>query len=186
VTTWPEPGSWIDVAIKFQTAIAAAVGFSGVILTLLFNAYQARKLERLKQRHERSALISGLSAELSVIRSSTVKNRTNFERAAAAPSATGKFLVPAKATIVDVYEASHARLGLLRPETVANVVRAYTLVKETPSNIAASTGLHDNLPQAGLFAVHHKHATTCAGILINNLEHIDRALTALLDEENQR
>src|ERR1700722_373942 len=60
VTNWKE----------YQTLIVGALGFIGVILTLLTNAALDRRQHTRQIEHERTALKAALSAELCIIRDS--------------------------------------------------------------------------------------------------------------------
>jgi hypothetical protein len=53
---------------EYQTLIVGALGFTGVIITLLANAALTRRQHARQVDHERSALKAALGAELSIIR----------------------------------------------------------------------------------------------------------------------
>lgn len=59
---------------KWQTAAASFVGFSGVITTLIVNAWLTRKSDLRKQSQETKSLRAALRVEMTFIRDGLVDN----------------------------------------------------------------------------------------------------------------
>jgi len=64
IENFPE---WLQYVSPFQTAIAALLGFVGVIITIIVNGFLARRLEKFKFNQERQGVASALRAELEII-----------------------------------------------------------------------------------------------------------------------
>ena len=97
----------------YQTLFVGVVGFAGVIITLLVNAWQARKQRRDERTHECETMRTALIEELAI-------NRGGLQRNAAIlndGSGTSDVSVPTD-PMNDVYEAFTHRIGLLSKEEV--------------------------------------------------------------------
>lgn len=103
---------------SFQTLIVGFLGFGGVIFTLWFNAWQARKQYSEKLQRERETLRVALMEELKIIRNSLRQN-TSLE---ALDGHAG--LVPTD-PMDDIYRAFTQRIGLLSASEVEKVMYAY-------------------------------------------------------------
>src|ERR1700737_2761468 len=115
---------------EYQTLIVGALGFTGVILTLITNARLIRRQHTRQVDHERTALKAALSTELSIIRDTFVDR---IKMIAEAPETQG-MLVPLD-TMTAVYREVIAKLGLLSRGQVNLVMRAYILVRQMPDRL---------------------------------------------------
>jgi hypothetical protein len=118
VTNWKE----------YQTLIVGALGFIGVIITLLTNAALNRRQHTRQIEHERTALKAALSAELSIIRDS-FEDRIKMLREA--PERQG-VLVPLD-TMTGVYTKIIEKIGLLSRDQVTRVLKAYCSCMRCPT-----------------------------------------------------
>lgn len=118
---------------EFQTLVAGAVGFAGVILTLRHNARLAREQRdqkaRLAQRqredersHERSTLRAALLAELKINREAI---RGNLERASEGSYDVASGVLVPTDPMNDTYRAFLPKIGLLSEDEVGRVMTAY-------------------------------------------------------------
>jgi len=69
-------GTWVQDS---QTLIAGAIGFAGVIGTLLLNARYAREQRREQRRHECQTLRVALIEELKINRGTLVSNKNQIK-----------------------------------------------------------------------------------------------------------
>jgi len=60
---------------------AALIGFSGVIITMLFNAWMARRAREEERRHRQKVLAAALLAELLLLRESFAQNAIDLDNA---------------------------------------------------------------------------------------------------------
>jgi hypothetical protein len=74
-------GTWVQ---EFQTLTVGIVGFAGIILTLCFNARQAREQRREERRHECQTLRAALLEELKINRETLVSNMRDVRETAMA------------------------------------------------------------------------------------------------------
>jgi len=119
----------------YQTLIVGILGFLGVIVTLAFNAWLARKAEQRKIDHEtgilRTALIEEMKVQCDALLhasegSAKAKEPSNLERQDA--------LTPLQRW-TDIFDSSIDKLGLLTSDEVAAVLDAYLPLKELTSKI---------------------------------------------------
>lgn len=113
VTLW----AWIQ---EQQTLTAGILGFVGVILTLLFNAWQERKQRREERRHECQTLRTALIEELSINRAGL----DSFKDAVKEITERQGLEVPTD-LMDDVYKVLTDRIGLLSQAEVRKVMYAY-------------------------------------------------------------
>lgn len=114
-------GTWVQ---EFQTLIVGIVGFAGVILTLCFNARQAREQRREERRHECQTLRAALIEELKINRETLVSNMHNVRDTANGLPEGGGYFVPTD-PMDDAYRAFTLRIGLLSQAEVSKVMYAY-------------------------------------------------------------
>jgi hypothetical protein len=109
----------------YQTLIVGFVGFGGVILTMLGNAYLQRQQEERRERREASALRTALIEELKQQREAL---RYTAESLAAAQASTQDgtqgSLIPLE-RFDAVFRRSLERLGLLERRELSAVFEAY-------------------------------------------------------------
>jgi hypothetical protein len=108
----------------------SALGFIGVIITLLTNAALNRKQHTRQIDHERTALKAALSAELSIIRDSFDER---IKMLCEAQEGRG-MLVPLD-TMTGVYNKVIEKLGLLSGDQGQSGVEAYLLVQAMPDRL---------------------------------------------------
>ena len=104
----------------YQTLIVGTLGFTGVIITLLVNAWLARRQRRDEQRHERQTLRIALIEELKINRDAVDRN---MEPPAEDSKPKGAF-VPTD-PMDDAYRAFTDRIGLLSRDEVSKIMFAY-------------------------------------------------------------
>jgi hypothetical protein len=103
--------------LQFQTLIAGLVGFSGVILTLAFNAYLSRAQEERRVNRDRSSLRIALIEELKVQRDALVRDVESM-------SAAEDGVLPIQ-RYSDAFDRSMDRLGMLGDVEVNAIFAAY-------------------------------------------------------------
>ncbi|HDY7704271.1 hypothetical protein [Vibrio vulnificus] len=110
---------------KYQTFIAGILGFIGVMLTISFNAKQARKQHDTELESERNAMRVALVEELKIVSKSYQSNIEGLSEQCE-PSTIEYF-----PTSVHIYTYSHVvqRLGLLGAEETKKVMLAYQLIE---------------------------------------------------------
>lgn len=119
----------------YQTLIVGVLGFVGVIVTLVVNAWLQRKAHADQRLHELGALRAALRGELKVNRN-TFAGRVNELKAS---SSTSDPHVPAK-VMNAVFRSSISKLGLLRESELEPVLVAYLLLEELPSTLVTILG----------------------------------------------
>ena len=152
--------TWSDEYLA--TVVASLVGFLGVVLTLLWNAYLSRRAQHSQwenersriesdQRHERLALRTALLSELRVAREHTRRTLATYEEVKA--PADGK---PSRGAVVpisdfdQIFRASLPRIGLLSASEVDKVVAAYAKLR---ARHAALRTLHSAAPRNDEFVI---------------------------------
>jgi hypothetical protein len=127
---------WAMTISRFQTLIAGIIGFSGVIITLLWNASATRRLEQNKAHDERLSLLSAIWAELLVNSNMLVhttnllsSNLTKTDDVQLAPQIYSKL----------VYTANLHNIGKFGPRLNVNIVDAYSRLSHLEDVVASST-----------------------------------------------
>jgi hypothetical protein len=110
----------------YQTLIVGGLGFAGVIVTLLVNARQTRKLRREERQHECQTLRVALLEELKINKKAFVSNREDIQNKAPAPG--GGYAMPLD-PIDDAYREFIHRIGLLSQAEVGKVMNAYLTLR---------------------------------------------------------
>ncbi len=166
----------IDLLEKFQTLVVGFIGFAGVIITLLVNAWTARRQRRYEIDHERGTLRVALIEELSIIRDSMQKNAKNLREGDRL--AGGDSLMPTD-PMEDAYHAFLPRIGLLTKDEVGRVMKAYLSLRTFNGKLfiigvpVATNQRHMQVPAASL------------EILAGMQENIVPLLSAAIDELEQ-
>lgn len=159
----------------FQTLIAGLIGFTGVIITLLINAWLSRRQHYRAIEHETGTIRTALIAELELIEKSFQDKSV--------PSKDGE--KPSDAfhpgsTPQPIFDNFIEKIGLLSSEEVSAVIEAYTMVNEAPSRIQLLFAGHDpSFNKQGYIFIRAKHEKTASGIYENFLPAIREALAAL-------
>lgn len=107
----------------FATIAVGLLGFSGVCLTLWWNARLAREKSEDERAHERETLARGLAAELRLAREAVERAKQ-----AGLPADDEKLLVPPLTT--EIFDRSGDRLGLLPIGVVSPTLNAFLVIKE--------------------------------------------------------
>jgi hypothetical protein len=136
--------TWLDRLLANPTLTVGIIGFAGVILTLAFNAWLARKQRRDEQRHERQALRAALIEELQINREAAVGNADSLKEE---PGTGPRDAFVPTDLMDDAYRAFIGRIGLLSRAEVSKVMGAYLLLRTCNTRLLligdpASTGDH--------------------------------------------
>ena len=142
--------------------ITSAVGFFGVILTLVCNAYLSRRAQKNQWRHERTrlkdtqkrdrvALRVILLAELRVSREHTRRTLLIYEKAKAPPDGkpTRGAVVPISNTD-EIFRISISRIGVLSVPEVERIVEVYAKLR---ARHAVLRTLHSSAPRNDEFVI---------------------------------
>ncbi len=166
------PSMLLEVLGKFQTGIVGVVGFVGVIMTLVANAWIARRRDAKLRAHEKDTLARALSAELRIYRRSVA---SNVGDAGPEHSTDAEHLIPARSAL-PVFDANVGRLGLLDANQVGPVLEVYTTLKEFDRALV----LFSTPDQSGLYrAVPAERAAMVYRLFASMVPKLDRAIAAL-------
>ncbi len=108
---------------QYQVVLVGIIGFVGVALTLIFNAWLTRKEHKDTVNHDRATLRTALTAELKEIKKEVRVKIRDIE------GQKGRLLVSTN-PITDVYDNSIRNLGLLYNEELQHVMAAYICIKK--------------------------------------------------------
>ncbi len=182
IDQWPPPGSWLDIAVKFQTAIAAAVGFFGVIITLLINAKKTRDFEIFKDERKKQALISSLTAELDLIKISEESNLKTMQEVD--PELAGDIMIPRESPASDIYHSLTHETGLLPHAVVGKVAMAYAVYRDLPRNLEVLAGLRleESVRALPYFIMPNSRAPAAVRLQRATIDRVNEALEALRGE----
>jgi len=171
------PLAWLMWFMKeYQTLFVGALGFTGVIVTLLTNARLQRSQHTRQVNHERTALKAALSSELSIIRDSYVDRIGMITE-----SQTQSLLVPVD-TMTEVYSQSIGKLGLLSRDQVNLVLRAYLLVRAMPARLRFFRGQEPQpSDEIGYLRIGNKNVGHVRQMHENFLVDINAAIAALAE-----
>ena len=125
----------LDFFERFQTTIVGVLGFAGVIIALITNAWLVRRgrLETLIQ--ERTALRTALVEELRILKLSLEDGIQKLEE----EGEYGGVIVPTD-PMSDVYNAFVPKIGMLTSQEVKKVMWAYLSVQEFRKNLVLLPG----------------------------------------------
>jgi hypothetical protein len=127
---------WAVVLSSFQTIIAATIGFTGVICTLWWNAFQGRRLERYRIDNERLVLLSSFSAEFAINIKSLKEDWTSFSAKEKSQVGEGDIEFYPTTYQHKIYDSSLNRLGLLGDDLAYSIVATYSNLAGFESIIA--------------------------------------------------
>jgi len=105
----------------YQNLLSAGVIFAGVVLTLWFNAWQARKQRRDELRHQCQSMRTALIAELT----SNLEMFDEFDPIRASAKITSADFLLSVDEMDEHYRANIHDLGKLTPDEVKAIIRAY-------------------------------------------------------------
>ena len=126
---------FLDCVARFQTLIAGALVFLGVIATLYFNARLARYERHKSLKLEQLAIRTALIEELKIMRIGLVDGVEKFENHEGRGGAAFS-----KYTVSDVYNTLIPRIGLLTPFQVEKVLFAYMSAIQFRENLELYSG----------------------------------------------
>lgn len=169
---------WMELLERFQTSIAALVGFAGIIITIRANAKLAAGERKKIRLHEKEALIATLWGELTTIKDILDNSLAKFEHGGGPTD-----------LICPVHQNSHGfvdqvgvRLGLLRKDTVSKTVQAYLAWREMPKKMILVLGSTSKI-RDDYILVTGEQRESCKAILAATRVSILQALEAL-DQES--
>jgi hypothetical protein len=113
--------------IKYQTLIGALVGFSGVIIALLINAWLARSAERRQLKHKVTSVLSAIMAEVAV-QQSRFSPIEQIGEGTDSQENSGDLLVP-KSGRMHIFESLASEIGYLDAEKSRTVVEIYSYLE---------------------------------------------------------
>lgn len=119
----------------YQTLIVGLLGFTGVIVTMLWNANLQRKQYERKILHEANSLRVALKSELNAIRLSFEERIKQFEE----PVEFEDALIQ-NGSNDKIYNKLLNNIGLLTEQEIEKVTEAYALVAEIPYRIRIIVG----------------------------------------------
>lgn len=114
---------WLN---NYQTLIVGAIGFAGVITTLLVNAKISRDRRRDELEHERATLRAALIEELKINGDSLRENLASLE--GLPPDGEKGAFIPTD-PMDDAYRSFVPRIGLLTESEVHRVMNAYLYLR---------------------------------------------------------
>jgi hypothetical protein len=130
--------SWYQLFKDFQNILLGLIGFIGVIITLVVNAYLARATGAEAIEHQRKALRVALAEELRQIKTGLSERLEAFND----PHQPAAVLIaPMLAT--DIYSTVVKDIGLLQPDQAQAVIRAYATVRRLDLNLASHNKVDD-------------------------------------------
>ncbi len=135
-----------DTAIA--TVVVGVLGFIGIIVTLIVNAWLVRRERQETLKQERTAMRTALVEELKILKLSLENGIEAIEKAEQDES-TGRVIVPTD-TISDVYNAFVPKIGMLTSQEVGKVILAYLTIQELSKNLIL-------LPGATILDEHRVH-----------------------------
>lgn len=125
----------LELLEKFQTSLVGALGFTGVIITMIVNAKVQRNLQTAQREHEVRSLRTALLVELKA----NVQMYETRIRDLSEAEGTHHALLPNKVTN-SIYQSSISKVGLLSANEVEAVLRAYMLLEEMPYRLRILAG----------------------------------------------
>ena len=129
---------WLDCKMlqTYQTLIVGTLGFLGVIITMLANAYLQRKQYERKIQHETNSLRVALKTELKA-------NRQSFEGRIEQFQESDEYYTDAlvqNRSDDKIYNRLLDNIGLLTEKEIEKVSEAYAFLAEVPYRIRIIVG----------------------------------------------
>ena len=126
----------------FIPLIASLIALLGGIVGIVWSSRNSRKLEQFKQQLEAASLANALTAELQIHLSTlndglnALKDHEEMMRKISAPmDAQGTFSFPRYTDPSGVYREAANKIGILPPDVVSKVTKAYTGSERLPDQI---------------------------------------------------
>ncbi|HZT03858.1 MAG TPA: hypothetical protein VFA39_16510 [Steroidobacteraceae bacterium] len=158
---------------QYQTLIVGAAGFTGVIVTLMTNAWLARAQHRRQVQHERTVLRVALRAELEAVAES-YRDRIEL---IGSPGRHDGLLYPLD-TMSQVYKSMIGRIGLLTAIEVKAVLQAYLLIEQLPDRVKILAS-SDRKTEPGFVHIAASNFGPVQKMHENYLTDVDAALAAI-------
>lgn len=160
---------------KFQTLLVGAIGFMGVIATLLTNAYLARRQHERYVAHESTVLRVAILAELMMIRDAYCTRIETIDNAAA-----GQGILFPTDTMTEVYTRLLDRIGLLTGKQIEPVLHAYALAHQLPSRVMLLATDRNPSPERGaMIFIPNERIQALRALHANYLQGVESAISAL-------
>jgi hypothetical protein len=159
---------------EFQTGIVGVIGFAGVIITLVVNAWLARSARRDLLEDRLRALKVALTEELKVIKTAYVEGAKQL---AEVPT-NGSCAVPT-ARLNGLFNAHQSDLGLLPPKTLEKVLGAYLSHDQAATKLLILATPDSQLRGGKLLAIPAKHCGIAAKMYENMVAPVEEAIKAL-------
>ena len=164
---------------NYQLLIGALIGFTGVILTQITNAYLSRRQIRDQRIHEKEVLQLALSKELSLIIATTMSNRAEINPDEMCKNGTGGYMVPLLPLTI-VFDANTSNIGVLDEKVVGPVIMAYQSHKQFLMNLHLFATEPQNIHLQGKFLnIPVENAAMVRSMHDSVLDHLDKGLDAL-------
>jgi hypothetical protein len=165
----------LRVLQQFQTAIVGIIGFTGVILTLWWNARLARNVRTEAIKHDRVTLRATLLEELKVLKSSY--ERAGTELGEVDRDSGGGMSIPLD-PLTAVYDQMLTRLGLLSANEIEKVMDAYLSVKQTKFSLLLIRD-ETRMPVDGWISISGRYCGVVKGMYESLLPKFDAAISVL-------
>ncbi len=171
-----QPFTWYALFKDFQTALAALFGFTGVCLTLLFNAWLANRTRTEHITHDRRTTRLTLSSELSVIQ----KSLQDWKEVLDDLRNEGKAALPRAFDAEGAsrgYRAALPKIGLLTEQEIQQTVLAYSQYEVlSKMSYDMQEQFDPKKPNEGVWAFQAYHLG-----LTNTLSAVDEALESITE-----
>lgn len=162
---------------KYQTFAVGALGFGGVICTIIMNARLSRVQHDRQINYERNALRTAICSELELIRKMIAGRCEMAQEKEGLQSAFYPEHISNQ-----VYLQFINRIGLLSSNEIEVVMEAYALVSDLPMRLQFISTDHDpSFDRPGYIFIEAEHAETAIGIHKSFLPKIALAIKTLRD-----
>ena len=128
--------NWANLLKEYQTGTSALVGFAGVIVTLVVNAWLARRARRQERQHEAEVLRRAIVSEFASILEELRKRLRGFDDGAASER-QNLYLELDVDGLSQVYRSQLPNLGLLTARQAEMTVDIHTHMRTLPRTIDA-------------------------------------------------
>ena len=130
---------WIICMLQsYQILITGLIGFTGVIVTMLANAWFQRTQYERKIKHETNSLRAAIKSELNANKQALELRIKQLNE----PTEYSDALIPSK-SIDDIYKELINKIGLLTDEEIEMVIQAYALMAELPYSLRILVGTNN-------------------------------------------
>jgi hypothetical protein len=158
----------------FQTGIVGVIGFAGVIITLVVNAWLTRSERRAVVEDRLRALKLALTEELKVIKTAYVAGATQLRSVPA-----NKFCAIPTARLNGLFDSHQRELGLLPPKALEKVLGAYLSHDQVATNLLILATPDSQVRNGKLLTIPAEHCDIAAKIYEGMVAPIDEAIREL-------